>query len=41
MVFSDLLRALENIAKTLKNMASDKEFVGMLDYLIANAQPEV
>jgi len=29
------------ISKLLQNMANDGEYVGMLDHLIANAQPKV
>jgi len=40
-VFSDLLGALGESAKILRNMTNDGEFVGMLDHLIAKAQPKV
>jgi len=41
MIFSNLLGALRKIAKKLRKMANDKEFIGMLDHLLDNAQAEV
>jgi len=39
--FLDLLEAMQKISKRLRKMANNKEFMGIIEYLIDNAQAEV